>query len=271
MTATMSSTPPFFRLPQELRDDIYRLVVVKSHGTVGFSMERNIWAKPPEAHQYLEASKQPALSQTCRALRDEVLPIYYSENKVYVTLEADVYDPILLERSGDWCLAHPSFLALSRYRLRDLLMFVPMSMPPGLHPICYPGSATLRLTSKGRGGPLKLEVEGLLPFRCCCRIHDYARDLNGRASGVRHAGNDQRIYDFVRWMAESMVPLLIQQHEPGNECSSCGKSRCLEEKDPVELTEDSVYINGPSPATGDDDMSLEIGSWYSNPLHSWPL
>ncbi|KAK4893908.1 hypothetical protein LTR27_007714 [Elasticomyces elasticus] len=233
----MNSTPPFFRLPAELRDEIYRLVVVKGNGSsVGFSMEEDIWAEPPEAHQHLKGSEQPALSRICRALRDEVLSIYYRENKTYVTLEADVYDSIPLEKSGDRCVAHPSFLALRQYRLQKLFMTVPISIPPGLHPMCNPDSAILGLSSVGRGGPLKLEVDGLLAARCCCRIHDYVVDLNARAIEVRHAGNDRRIYEFVRWMAEFTVPLLVQQHEPGNECLLCGKARSKEEGGLVEPT-----------------------------------
>ncbi|KAK3656692.1 hypothetical protein LTR22_009671 [Elasticomyces elasticus] len=264
----MNSTPTFFRLPQELRDEIYRLVVTISR-PIWYSLEEHTWAKPPESHQYLiKGSEQPALSRTCRALREGVLSVYYGENKIYVNLEADAYHRIPLERSGDWCGAHPSFLALRQYRLQNLFMIVPISVPPGFHPLYNPDSAMLGLSSEGRGGPLKLVVDGLLAARCCCRMHDYVRDLNAHASVALPGEHDRRIYDFVRWMAEFTVPLLVRYHEPGNGCPSCGKARSKEEDGVVEPTEDCVYINGLSPATGDDYMPLKIGSWW---LQSAPL
>ncbi|KAK5706204.1 hypothetical protein LTR97_001191 [Elasticomyces elasticus] len=231
----MNSTPTFFRLPAELRDEIYRLVVTISR-PIWYSLEEHTWTKPREPHQYLiKGSEQPALSRTCRALREEVLSVYYGENEIFVTLAGDAYNRIPLEKSGDWCLAHPGFLALSRYRLSELLMIVPMSLPPGVHPI-YSGSAALSLSSEGRGGPLKLETQGLLTARCCCRIHDYVKDLDSRASVALPGEHDRRIYDFVRWMAEFTVPLLVQYYEPGNGCPSCGKARSKEEGGLVEPT-----------------------------------
>lgn len=62
---------PFFKLPAELRNRIYGLACFKE-GIVLI-----------DYHGSRKHALQPALSRTCRALRNETLPVWYS-NKFYM-------------------------------------------------------------------------------------------------------------------------------------------------------------------------------------------
>ncbi|KAK3715088.1 hypothetical protein LTR37_007298 [Vermiconidia calcicola] len=72
---TASSQRPLSRLeslPGELRNTIYRYAVIEDSPVIA----ANLVDKQAKSWR----SHQPALSLTCKQIRDEVLPIYYSEN-----------------------------------------------------------------------------------------------------------------------------------------------------------------------------------------------
>ena len=60
---------PPLSLPPELRNDVYRLALIKA-GRISFE----------RGNHRLDERAVPALLQVCRQMRDEALPIYFGEN-----------------------------------------------------------------------------------------------------------------------------------------------------------------------------------------------
>lgn len=71
---------PLFRLPAELRNHIYELALTRDH----LSQIYHIGGDPKNLYS---AGRQPALTHTCRAIRTEVLPIFYSGNSFVVGIK----------------------------------------------------------------------------------------------------------------------------------------------------------------------------------------
>lgn len=74
---------PLFRLPAELRNRIYELVLMFRHPLGAHRDLMGDW----EAEMTPCNVAQPALARTCRAIRSESLPIFYAQNTFVVTLE----------------------------------------------------------------------------------------------------------------------------------------------------------------------------------------
>ncbi|KAL9125133.1 MAG: hypothetical protein Q9175_008133 [Cornicularia normoerica] len=72
-----SAAPSLLEIPAALRNRIYALVVVKRFHGNPITFNRDTAPYWPESK---DEPLQPSLSQVCRQLRDEVLPIYYGEN-----------------------------------------------------------------------------------------------------------------------------------------------------------------------------------------------
>lgn len=73
---TLQNKPcEFLDLPAELRNRVYHLSLVESHPIQaiyrGGREDESIWVKPPE---------QPALTFTCKKVRQETLPIFFGQN-----------------------------------------------------------------------------------------------------------------------------------------------------------------------------------------------
>lgn len=83
-TAHPQSDSLLFKLPAEIRNNIYELVVLKAeclstrwtedHGRIATSSNRWLEYIPPTA-------LQPELSKTCRVMREKVLSIFYGWNQ----------------------------------------------------------------------------------------------------------------------------------------------------------------------------------------------
>lgn len=93
-TATEEEPPGLFTLPAELRNEIYRLVLLsQSRITIG---ARN--------------HEQPALLRTCRQLREETSSIFYDENRFLTRVQ----DMRMVIPASHWCITRiraPNFSA----------------------------------------------------------------------------------------------------------------------------------------------------------------
>lgn len=74
---------PLFKLPAELRNAIWELVVAE---------DQPLHVEPPLTYRLDRADVgtvlQPPLTKTCRAIRTEALPIFYSANKFCIGIGA---------------------------------------------------------------------------------------------------------------------------------------------------------------------------------------
>ncbi|KAK5706202.1 hypothetical protein LTR97_001189 [Elasticomyces elasticus] len=204
------------RLPRELRDEITRLVVIDTITAPWYQLIESVSDGELTGTQCLLGPKQPGLSLTCRLLRDEALTIYYGENKITLLL-VDIAERLPPPKGrSDWWLTAPIFLALGRYRLSAVTIVVPLPLPPYYHPMTEPEPGRLDLVSGGRRTPIKLDfVEG---------VNAYSH-YNGE--------KDRRIFQFLQWMVESMMPLLEEPYEEGTECLSCGKLGSIQRLTPA--------------------------------------
>ena len=68
----------FSRLPAELRNVIWELVVLRDKRVVRFCSD----LKEDEA--VVDSAEQPALTRTCSAIRNETIPMFYTMNNFFV-------------------------------------------------------------------------------------------------------------------------------------------------------------------------------------------
>ncbi|KAK3624195.1 hypothetical protein LTR56_021131 [Elasticomyces elasticus] len=249
-----SGTFPFLRLPTELREHIYRLVVVFFPSTsfdLSFELvhtrqdpeffrrtsrsklspcqtDRSISGMHLMRYQHLSVPIQPALSTVCREIRAEVLPIFYGENRIYIGLGTDGESPDLPQWKPWWLESAP-FLAAAKY-VRNLT--IEMGVWACHRPYEY-DHGTVSLSVEPRTGTLKVETEDdINPYeRCCCRIQAFVAGLNARERAptlTLKEDTSTRSRAFVRWVVETMAPALLQpyrDHE-GDDCRLCGLQGC---------------------------------------------
>lgn len=81
-TDQLSSSGLFAKLPAELRNCIYELVLIK---TVPYGHCQELVLIKTRPHGHCRADRrtypeQPALTRTCKLIRNEALPLFYSKN-----------------------------------------------------------------------------------------------------------------------------------------------------------------------------------------------
>jgi hypothetical protein len=80
---TMTADCHLLKLPSELRNQIYELVLVATH-----DIDANTWCATRRFKSYytratIKYSMEPALLATCKQIRGEGLPIFYGQNTFF--------------------------------------------------------------------------------------------------------------------------------------------------------------------------------------------
>ncbi|KAK5682766.1 hypothetical protein LTS10_005896 [Elasticomyces elasticus] len=131
--ATDSASPGklgLLGLPQEIRDEIYRLVVISEDTPQSYVLDASDDdRKYLLSKQRFRGALQPALSCVCRDLRDEVLAIFYNEHRLLFDVSDEPGIAPLAPRIQNWWLTSPSFLAASRYKASDIALHISVSAP----------------------------------------------------------------------------------------------------------------------------------------------
>ncbi|KAK4958866.1 hypothetical protein LTR10_003663 [Elasticomyces elasticus] len=232
--ATDSASPSksgLLGLPQEIRDEIYRLVVIDEDMPQSYVLDaRDDDRKYLLPKQRFRGALQPALSCVCRDLRDEVLAIFYNGHRLLFDISDEPGIAPLAPRVQNWWLTSPAFLAASRYKASDIALHISVSAPlyarPGDPDPTSVETDDAVLLLEYRAGKFALEVGGDgVVDRCCCGIHQFVRNLNDR--GVGNV-TDLRTWEFVRWVVEVMRPVLLKSVEDDDclMCLECGMDAC---------------------------------------------
>ncbi|KAK3638301.1 hypothetical protein LTR56_013130 [Elasticomyces elasticus] len=219
------------RLPRELRDEITLLVVTDTITAPCYQLVDSVSDGELMGTQCLTGPKQPGLSLTCRLFREEALTLYYGENKFNLLLVDIAQELPPPKGRSDWWLTSPIFLALERYSLSAVTIVVPLPLPPYYHPMTEPEAGSLSVVSEGHERLVQVICEGGLDNRCCCRIYEFVEGMN--AYSQHNGEKDRRIFQFLQWMVESMMPLLEEPYEEGTECLSCGKLGSIQRLTPA--------------------------------------
>ncbi|KAK5724033.1 hypothetical protein LTR17_013695 [Elasticomyces elasticus] len=190
--ATDSASPGklgLLGLPQEIRDEIYRLVVISEDTPQSYVLDaRDDDRKYLLSKQRFRGALQPALSCVCRDLRDEVLAIFYNEHTLLFDVSDEPGIAPLAPRVQNWWLTSPSFLAASRYKASDIALHISVSAPlyarPGDPDPTGVETDDAVLLLEYRAGKFTLEVGGDVPVLISSSfISVLFREL---AAGIEH-------------------------------------------------------------------------------------
>ena len=217
-------------LPRELRDYIYRLAVVADKPLIAYvdqQLKQSDESESLETSLYYQSRLRPglpALAQTCRPVRHEVLAIFFAEN-IFVFNTRCIYAGIVIAWTDRVLKTREDCQDVRNVWLRcDLAPphrpGPPRSTPkPGLIKISFTPSST-RI-----GGIAAVECEGELLAKCVCRIDRFVAKVNSREMPTTCYGSALLIAEYLE---QIVIPRLRKRSAIRNEyrvCDTCGKTK----------------------------------------------
>jgi hypothetical protein len=232
MTSPGTSESPLLALPAELRNDIVRLAV-QEFETMVFTFEPN-WdfgdssSKNPVR---MLGPLQPGITQTCRQLRHESLPVFYDVNDILVDLTQSPNDG----SRGEW------WLELERYKPDpETLMRVQLRFDVEFHDQDVEGASLENLPRKplevdivmstgttSESARVKITAEECFRDRMCtCDLNGLAEKVVAKAgkasveTGGKGLGNP--VVVACRLMEELYIRNLAFSRQHHEHCEDCG-------------------------------------------------
>ncbi|KAK4918000.1 hypothetical protein LTR49_014138 [Elasticomyces elasticus] len=211
------STCQLWRLPRELRDQIWTYALVEDHDLTATTAIRNLGGQPKRKrrkirHEFKSHPRLPALTDVCKEIREEATVVFWLEN-------------IFRLRVGD----AKSGYALSHYRKDAAFRHVVLCFD-----IAYTIYGNNLIRSKQVAElEVKLKGDGTVAFtpgswlgkECCCQlIREMEEYIHKKRKSPKHTGLLCLALDFdprSRWMYDRKTD---RRADNWNEiCDDCGK------------------------------------------------
>lgn len=199
----------FARLPGELRNRIYRLIlVVPSEERYPLPMPPSTCALGPCVHARLPTAV-PELLSSCRQIRSEAMPIFLAENAGF-EFEARVVEcrcPANWIRALGWYarLIKTVTLKIDVYESRGVVRTheIKLTCPPSAALAQNEGGAMLGMVTGGFGIMIAEDVKVKAPKQCE-KIRRHVLELNARLTAGKKVRTEEVLREFVGsdWLAD---------------------------------------------------------------------